>query len=188
MTTADEAIGWYQRIYDDPEYRMGQSRKNVASYALSNIEPGSLLDVGCGRGEMLSIAQNMGFSAAGGEASIPMTDGARIFEGRAQAIPFPDKSFDVVTMFDVLEHIPEADILSVLSELQRVARKHIIITASNLPSYHKGRDLHITKNDYPFWDEIFKRFFDGVVTWQQTPRSNVSELWSIHLNATNENK
>ena len=131
MIERDEALSWYQDIYDDPDYKMGLSRKNVATFALDNVPCGTMLDVGCGRGEMVRIAQNMGFDAFGIEASRKMCDDMKVFFGTAQNIPFDDNAFDVVTMFDVLEHIPEQDIAQVLSELNRVAKKTVIITASD---------------------------------------------------------
>ena len=177
----DDVLSWYQDIYDDKDYKMGISRKKIATYYLTEVPRGTLLDVGCGRGEMLAIAKNHGFEPAGLEASEKMADGKLVHYGTAQDIPFKDNAFDVVTMFDVIEHIPEADVIEVLYELKRVARKHILITASNLVSWHKGKDLHITKKPYDEWDQLFNIIFDGKATWRKHPSSRVSELWSIEL-------
>lgn len=179
MTGTQEAIDWYQDIYADPKYGMGMGRKRVATQALINVPRGTLLDVGCGRGEMLDIAQNLGFTVTGLEASQPMTDGQRVIHGAAQTLPFVDGAFDVATCFDVIEHIPAADVRDVLDELNRVAHSTILITASNLPSMHNGIDLHITKYEYTAWDAIFRTLFPGRVTWLRDLKSNVSEMWRI---------
>lgn len=44
------------------------------------------------------------------------------------ALPFPDNSFDVVLCSEVLEHVE--DPFSVINELKRVARRHLLITTS----------------------------------------------------------
>lgn len=46
--------------------------------------------------------------------------GARFVQGDATAMPFPDESFDMVTMFDLLEHVPDDD--AVAREAMRVLR------------------------------------------------------------------
>jgi SAM-dependent methyltransferase len=40
--------------------------------------------------------------------------------------PFPDKSFDTVLLFEVLEHVPEP--AETLAEARRLARKNVLIT------------------------------------------------------------
>ncbi len=49
--------------------------------------------------------------------------------GTATALPFRDRSIEVIVSCDVLEHIPQADRSEVLSEMVRVARRQIIVAA-----------------------------------------------------------
>jgi SAM-dependent methyltransferase len=44
-------------------------------------------------------------------------------------LPFPDRSFDSVLLFEVLEHLPDPG--GVLREARRVARKNVILTTPN---------------------------------------------------------
>lgn len=45
-----------------------------------------------------------------------------------RALPFPPRSFDVVTCHHVLEHIPASDRATLLAELVRVARRRVYLT------------------------------------------------------------
>lgn len=72
---------------------------------------GRLLDMGCGGGYFLQAAQEGGWSAVGLE---PWPDSARqaargrhirVIAGRLEQPPLAARSFDLVTMLDVLEHL-----------------------------------------------------------------------------------
>lgn len=45
-----------------------------------------------------------------------------------RALPFPSRSFDIVTCHHVLEHVPESDRPALLAELVRVAKKRVYLT------------------------------------------------------------
>ena len=49
--------------------------------------------------------------------------------GTATALPFRDRSIEVIVSCDVLEHIPRTERLEALSEMVRVARRQIIVAA-----------------------------------------------------------
>lgn len=176
--------GKYIRAYEVSEYRMGDRRMHDTVRDLSKIPRGSLLDVGCGRGEMLDNALQLGFGPVRGVDVVPaVVDGERIVRGEVHALPFEDKSFDVATMFDVIEHLIPGDDELACRELARVARKHILLTANNLTSQKAiGEELHINRRPYPEWDALFRAWFPGAVTWIQTgPRQHASEAWRVDL-------
>ena len=166
-------------------YKMGGRRMQETSCELKAIPVrGAYLDVSCGRGEMLDLAIGMGFSSATGTEIVPaLIDGKRVLRAEVHELPFADKSFDVVTMCDVIEHlIPDDDMLACL-EIARVARRYALLTASNLPSINPQtkQDLHINKRPYEEWDRLFREWFPGAVTWLKG--GYVSEIWRIDLEA-----
>jgi SAM-dependent methyltransferase len=181
----------YVRAYKKDGYQMSAPRRLDAFTDLEALpNRGSYLDVSCGRGEMLKEAEFLGFGPVmGTELVLSLTDGVRVIPAWVHALPFDDKSFDVVTMFDVIEHlipgVGEAmgDDELACRELARVAKKHILITANNNDSKKAiGEELHINKRPYETWDKLFRSWFAGsTVTWIKGNRNYVSEAWRIDL-------
>jgi len=72
-----------------------------------------LLDVGCGVGWFLDYARGRGYQVYGAELATPEAEFARnrfgveVFDGPLEASPFPDGYFQVITLNDVLEHLPD---------------------------------------------------------------------------------
>ena len=72
---------------------------------------GRYLDVGCGSGGALGVAQALGWQVAGVEVDHAAAEKARRFSPRVHAgdllqAPFAPGEFDCVTAFHVLEHVP----------------------------------------------------------------------------------
>jgi 2-polyprenyl-3-methyl-5-hydroxy-6-metoxy-1,4-benzoquinol methylase len=74
---------------------------------------GKLLDVGCALGVFLSLARERGWETYGVDISQYATTYARkelgleAFSGQLQTVNFDDQLFDVITLWDVLEHFPD---------------------------------------------------------------------------------
>jgi ubiquinone/menaquinone biosynthesis C-methylase UbiE len=137
---------------------------------------GSMLDVSCGRGELLTAARKMGFDAVGTEA-VPELCVNGVQNAVITALPFDDDSFDVVTCIDVIEHILEQDIVAGLKELERVCRGTIVIAAADYPTYWDGVNLHPSARPYHEWDRLFRSVFSGEVS-RIGPTAS-SEMWAV---------
>ncbi|MCX7915934.1 MAG: class I SAM-dependent methyltransferase [Verrucomicrobiae bacterium] len=76
-------------------------------------QPGRLLDVGCASGKFLAAMKTVGWDIAGLEMSALAVERARqalgpvVEQGTLETAPWPENSFDVVTLFHVLEHVPD---------------------------------------------------------------------------------
>jgi len=85
----------------------------------------SLLDVGCSSGALLSIASEAGFSVQGVEPSSAPAQTARdqgftVHTGFLEQVGLPDAGFDIVTLMEVIEHLPQP--LKLFQEIRRVLR------------------------------------------------------------------
>jgi 2-polyprenyl-3-methyl-5-hydroxy-6-metoxy-1,4-benzoquinol methylase len=74
---------------------------------------GRLLDVGCHVGTFLELAEQAGYDVAGVEPSRWAADHANrrlrgtVFCGAVEDAPIPADTFDAVTIWDVIEHLPD---------------------------------------------------------------------------------
>ncbi|MCH8004062.1 MAG: class I SAM-dependent methyltransferase [Nanoarchaeota archaeon] len=75
-------------------------------------KPGTLLDIGCALGFFLELALKRGWKARGIEISKVAAGYAKkhqkspVFNGTLEEVNYKKESFDVITIFDVIEHVP----------------------------------------------------------------------------------
>jgi 2-polyprenyl-3-methyl-5-hydroxy-6-metoxy-1,4-benzoquinol methylase len=149
------------RYYESPDYISHTDGKRsffeklyhfIKKIALSNklklinahSNQGALLDIGAGTGEFLSVAKNNGWNVTGIE---PSPKAKAIAENKGVSfVPnldsIPSQSFDVITMWHVLEHVPDLD--HQINELKRIVKPNgtIIIAVPNFNSFdakHYGK-------------------------------------------------
>ena len=103
----------------DPDYvSQMASRERTFARALARIDAlapgkGRLLDIGTAAGAFLAAARKDGWDAVGIEPNGWLADwgrqqyGVQIHSGTVDDAPFADGTFDVVTMWDVIEHTPD---------------------------------------------------------------------------------
>src|SRR5262245_38447034 len=152
----------YSRAYALPMYRMGGRRWTDALRNLADLPcRGSYLDVGCGRGETLTEAKRLGYGPICGVEVVPeLTDGVRFILADGRLLPFADGAWDVVTLFDVVEHLLPGDDEAVCREVRRVARRHVLVTANNQAStLPDGTELHVNRRPYEEWAGLFAAWF-----------------------------
>lgn len=114
----------------------------------------SLLDYGCGRGETMAMAKELGMIPAGTDLDPECVRLASAF-GRAEVLDpedpvgqFGSKAFDVVACFHVLEHVPRP--LETLIHLREMSKKYVLIAVPNLSrprNYFWNRNWDATIND-----------------------------------------
>ena len=126
------------------------SRRLSAAFAVAAVTSGmKVLDVGCGRGEILRRCARLGAEAYGidyapvaldmaskvvaGERQSPGKTG--VAQADAKVLPFPTGYFDRILMFDVVEHLFPWELNLCFAEVQRVLKPggiFIVHTAPNV--------------------------------------------------------
>lgn len=135
--------GWFPGLYSTLDEPM-RVPVQEAAYQLAvqrYIRPGDrVLDVGFGLGYGLEIMIAAGGKLSGIDIDCKAVNNAQqlvkeyssieeIREYDGKTIPYPDKSFDIVTCIDVIEHVP--DYLGLLVEMVRVSQGAVIISTPN---------------------------------------------------------
>lgn len=153
----------YETAYRDEGYRPDQRRLDLQA-AIVEMTRGrrGFLDVGTGHGDMLAEAERLGFSPVIGTEVLPSLLSEKVVYAEAHLLPFEAASFDVVTSWEVIEHLLPDDDEAMCREMARVARQTIIIGANNGPSFAAdGSDLHPNRRPFEEWDRLFRAWFGG---------------------------
>lgn len=103
-----------------------------------NVRDKRILDIGCSYPWFIDWALKNGAKSVSGVepdlqkvlAARKQVPKAKILQGHAGDLKFPNKSFNMVTLFDVIEHIPPRTEPEVLREINRVLKPggHLIIS------------------------------------------------------------
>jgi SAM-dependent methyltransferase len=122
------------------QYDRTSSHSNEAAYLLwKYFDARRALDVGCAFGFTVEALRELGLDAKGCDFSAfavnhaPLWVRNHVFFGDlSQTLPFGERSFDVVSAFETLEHLPPDLVPRAASELFRVTRGFLIAT---IPSF-----------------------------------------------------
>lgn len=146
-----DIINNYTMVEDEKYLGEWKAREAVFSRKLRLIEKyaakkGRLLDLGCFAGIFLNLVRRKNWSILGIEPSKWAANYGRnelnleILQGTLEDFIFNDETFDVVTMWDVIEHLPDPK--STLSLLNKKLKK--------------GGMLYLTT---PNFDSIYRKLF-----------------------------
>jgi ubiquinone/menaquinone biosynthesis C-methylase UbiE len=97
-------------------------------FARGLVDGGDLLDVGCGTGRFLTEMQAGPYNAVGVDVSEEMLTHARargvtVHHASAAALPFPDRSFDLVVSIACMHHLIDPAVVNgAVDEMCRVVR------------------------------------------------------------------
>ncbi len=91
----------------------------------------TILEVGSGDGLVIKSLRKAGhdpFALDISQSALQYVQISKLIQATASQLPFPSNSFDLVLACELLEHLPISLYLDVLDEIERVAKRNIIIT------------------------------------------------------------
>lgn len=162
-----DADSHYRRNNDSKGYGRGNHGENITEYIL-NLKPNSVLDIGCGFGVFCNSIEKRGIKTVYGMDIASVKTGnvidnknIKFISGEAHSLPFEDKSIDIITSFDVLEHCLEQDIDLIFSEIHRVVKNKAVFSIMYRQSHEntKGVILHMTVQPETWWLEKLNKYF-----------------------------
>ena len=129
----------------------------------------TIYDAGAGNCRYTRKLMKRGYDVRGTEfAALPLekfckdlVDDGVVFQSSLTDIPFKEDFFDLVTSFEVLEHVPINDVDRAIAELVRVSKGQIFATISlrrsvlDLP-FPKDPKIHVTVKQRSWWDAKFR--------------------------------
>jgi cyclopropane fatty-acyl-phospholipid synthase-like methyltransferase len=170
------------------------SRRLSDAFAMAEVRSGMrLLDVGCGRGEILRHCMRLGVEAYGidyaevatlmtrdviwqeQESAVGKATTSGVLRSDAKELPFPDGYFDRVLLFDVVEHLYPWELQEALEEIKRVLKddgRLIVHTAPN-----RWYDRYA----YPLV-RFVRRLLGQGSAYPKDPRAIVPANQDVHVN------
>jgi len=170
------------------------SRRLRDAFAMADVLPGMrLLDVGCGRGEIIRHCMRLGVEAVGidyAEVATLMTrdvilqeqEGAEgqpavagVLRADAKKLPFPDHYFDRVLLFDVVEHLYPWELQEALAEIRRV------LSDDGRLIVHTAPNRWYDRYAYPLV-RLVRRLLGQGQAYPKDPRAIVPANQDVHVN------
>lgn len=158
----DETLGKYYPpvYYPIGEFDEGRYQHTIGKYQRDKIrllkaekQQGKVLDIGCGAGYFVREALAAGYDAEGVEFNADAAEfgrrqwGLPLTVGDAQSVGYAEGSFDAITLWHVLEHLPHP--AEMLATVYRLLRNEgvLVVAAPNFASLQarlfKARWYHL---------------------------------------------
>ena len=169
------------------------SRRLRDAFALAEVVPGmKVLDVGCGRGEIIRHCMQSGVESYGidyAEAATRMTRdvienefannpeslNSGVCMSDAKKLPFPTGYFDRVLLFDVVEHLYPWELQEALLEIRRVLTDDGMLVVHTAPN--RWYDVYA----YP-WVRRFRILMGQGENYPKDPRAITPVNQDVHVN------
>jgi SAM-dependent methyltransferase len=154
-------MGHERRLYSPEFYRkLSQTRRSaeaILPIVFEFVQPASIVDIGCGTGEWLGAAKQLGVSEILG------VDGAWVLDSEpviprdnflAHDIRLPltlERKFDLVISLEVAEHLPESNARQFVQTL--CAAGEVALFSAAIPG--QGGRNHVNEQWPSYWAQIF---------------------------------
>ena len=148
--------------------------EGTLNWAIHYLDVKSMLDIGCGPGGMVELANNMGVDAFGvdGDYTLKRYDESKFLIHDFQTGPAPiTKHYDLGWSVEFVEHVYEKYIPHYVQAMQKC--KYLIMTYA--PPGHGGHH-HVNENTEQYWINTLQKYgftYDPVLTNQMRNASTM---------------
>lgn len=153
------------------------------------------LDLGCGTGELTVLMKLLGFDAVGLDVHRQNIQLAKLLASENclpedmflcadnEQLPFADKTFDIVTMISVLEHLDRHALAALIPEVARICRGVVFVQAPNKVSV---TDDHTGLKFVPWMPQWLAKRYVSARGDKYKYRISVSGSWDVHYRSLAE--
>ena len=145
-------------FYRSLESPADSSAREILPFIFQLIQPASVVDVGCGTGEWLSVCQELGLKDiqgldfhAGDLLKIPKTSFQQLDLGKKFALERP---YDLAISLEVGEHLPAEAAEGFVGSITRLAP--VVLFSAAIPS--QGGTGHVNEQWPDYWAALFEKF------------------------------
>jgi len=138
MSAYKNKAKYFQKLdpYFDVKY---DSKERFCSYwhqinEIISLKPKKILEVGIGTGFVARYLKGRNINVTSLDIAHKLKPDVT---GSVLAIPFKTAFFDVVSCYEVLEHLPYKNFKNALIELSRISKKHIILSLPDVTAVYR---------------------------------------------------
>lgn len=171
ISHTDSKRNWFEQIYQ--RVKKGALKRKVKLLNSVSNSPKTLLDIGCGTGDFLNSAKNNGWEVTGIEPNTKAREiansklGDKVFDNQ-HLNHLKTGSFRAITLWHVLEHLPDLD--TQINRLKQLLNDNgvIIIAVPNYKSF-----------DASYYKEFWAAYDVPRHLWHFS-RSSIAKLFQNH--------
>jgi SAM-dependent methyltransferase len=169
-----------ERLRNDPTSELWGEHRARYRFAAQFAREARVLDVACGSGFGLPMLRQAGARPFGMDldraalvAANQLNSQAWLAQADATCLPLHDRTLDLITSFETIEHVQDAGAL--VRELRRVLRRdgRLVLSTPNrefgAPERHTGNPFHVREFTAPELRQLLLEFFEHVTMYGQWP-------------------
>ncbi len=122
----------------------------------------SLIDFGCGKAFLYNNDFKIADREFHGLSDFWGVNNIRLYDpGVEEYSTYPKGKHDGVICTDVIEHIPEDDVVNFIDGLFQLSNKFIFVVIATIPAtkyFDDGTNIHLCLKDQSVWKDIFENF------------------------------
>jgi hypothetical protein len=170
LITQEELIEQYRILHETTDYgNTGDALKDTIVKYVDMNKIDRVLDYGCGRS---NLSQSIGC-----KESVKYDPAIKEYSEK------PTGKFDLVICTDVLEHIPEEHLSSMITDIQSFTDLafYTICTRTAHTILPNGMNAHCTVKDMPWWIKLLEKHYGVIFTAEVNPGEGFSVICNDNI-------